>query len=457
MEKKHPVKALAYLAAIWLLPFVGVIVYLLFGRDYRKRKLYSGKGAIDAQQIEKWKQGAVVFNTNDHKDILDLLAPYDRMARMLFSDDQSLLSFSNSVDIIRNGEDFFDRLFDDISAAGHHIHLEFFIIENGIIADRLAELLINKASQGIHVRIIYDDIGSRKLTKSYIRNLRNNGVEIYPFMPVRFIKFTDKINYRDHRKIVVIDGSIAYTGGINLSDRYDNRLDNAMYWRDTQVRITGDAALSVQLRFLLNWQFVSGLTCLPDKNLFPDLNVTARLPMQILAGGPDYDHPGLVDMFALACNLARKRISITTPYFVPPEVLQRALISASLSGVVVEVIIPLKSDSRLLDLANCAFLDDMIDAGVKIYQYKKGFIHAKTLVVDEYFSTVGTTNLDYRSFDIDFEINAVFYDRATALQLLDDFMHDKSDSVCIDRETWRSRSFMAKFKESVARIFGPVL
>lgn len=457
MEKKHPVKALAYLAAVWLLPFAGIILYLLFGRDYRKRKLYSRKGALDAQHIAKWKEGALVFKTDNHKELLDSMAPYDKMARMLFSDDQSLLSLCNSVDILRNGEMFFDRLFEDIESALHHIHLEFFIFENGVIADRLAEILINKASEGVRVRIIYDDIGSRKLAKSYIRNLRDNGVEIYSFMPVKFIKFTDKVNYRDHRKIVVIDGKIAYTGGINLSDRYDNRLENSMYWRDTQVRITGDAALSVQLRFLLNWQFVSGLNCLPDSDFFPENSITGSLPMQILAGGPDYDQPGLIDMFALACNLAKERICLTTPYFVPPEVVQRALISAALSGVEVELIIPLKGDSRLLDLANKAFLDDMIDAGVKVYQYQKGFIHAKTLVVDGYFSTVGTTNLDYRSFDIDFEINAVLYDRATAQQLIDHFNDDKSNSKYIDPEEWHSRSFYDKFKESVARVFGPVL
>lgn len=457
MEKKNPVKALAYLAAVFLLPFVGIGLYLLFGREYRKRKLFSRKGSIDTRHIEQWKSCDTLFSPSVSKEIVDSMKPFDKVSRILWSDDQSILSACNSAEILNNGEVFFPRLFDDIRNAKNHIHLEFFTIEEGLVANELGEMLRKKVEEGVAVRVIYDDIGSRSLPYSYVEKLLGYGVKIYPFMPVRFIRFTDKVNYRDHRKIVVIDGKIAYTGGINLSDRYDNRCENEMYWRDTQVRIIGEAVLSVQLRFLLNWQFVSKENLTVNKSFFPVIEEAGQLPVQIIADGPDYDQPGMIDMFSNACNLARKRICLVTPYFVPPEVIQRALMSAALSGVSVEIIIPFKGDSKSLDLANRAFVEDMLEAGVKIWFYKKGFVHSKTMVVDNFFSTVGTTNLDYRSFDIDFEINAVFYDKDMADQLINDFEEDKRDSIPVIMEEWKNRPWHRRFLESFAKLFGPVL
>lgn len=457
MEKKHPVKALAYIAAVFFIPFVGIILYLIFGRDYRKRKLYSRKGMIDEKQIAQWKENNILQKIIEGDASLQLLKPFDKVAKMLWSDDKSILSTANIVDILINGEGAFSRIFEDLEAAKNHIHLEYFTIEEGNIADKLADILIRKVSQGVTVRVIYDDIGSRKLSTSYVKRLRLGGVSIFPFMPVRFIRFTDKINYRDHRKIVIIDGKIAYTGGINISDRYINNANSRIYWRDTHVRIVGAAVHSIQLRFMLNWQFVSGTTCNMDLSYFPAITPFAGIPMQVVSSGPDSDQPTMADMYALACSLAQRKISICTPYFVPPETIQRALISAALSGIEVEIIIPQKSDSKILDQANYSYIEEMLHAGVNIYLYTKGFIHAKTLVVDDFFSTIGTTNLDYRSFDIDFEINAVFYDFTIASSLMEDFRSDKRDSIQLDYTQWKSRPFMHRFKESVARLLGPVL
>ncbi|MDD3010133.1 MAG: cardiolipin synthase [Bacteroidales bacterium] len=457
LEKKHPVKALAYLAAVFLLPVAGILLYLFFGRDYRKRKLFSRKGTVDARQISQWKAGISFLAPNVDASFIQSMVPYDKIIRLLYSNDHSVLTTNNACNLLRNGEQLFPALFADCRRAKHHIHLEFFIVEEGSIATELAGILLERAAAGVSVRFIYDDIGSRKLSDHYISRLRQGGILMCPFMPVRFVRFTDKVNYRDHRKIVIIDGKIAYTGGINISDRYDNRLKNKVFWRDTQLRIVGDAVLSFQLRFLLNWQFVSGNRYSVTPEFFPDTSGEAVLPMQVIAGGPDYDQPGIVDMYASAIALATRRIALTTPYFVPPEVIQRALIAAALSGVEVEMIVPYRSDSRMLDWANRAFFDDMIEAGVKIYYYKKGFIHSKTMVVDDFFCTIGTTNLDYRSFDIDFEINAVIYSHSFSVELMKDFCADKENSVLIDKNAWKSRTLVHRFAESVARLLGPVL
>lgn len=457
MEKKDPVKALAYLTAVFLIPFVGIALYLLFGREYRKRKLFSRKGYIDSKQIEQWRSIDSLFAPTVTDDILKRISPFDRVSRLLWANDQSVLSLRNEAEIMNNGEVFFPRFFDDIRDAQNHIHIEFFKIEEGTVAEEMAEILISKAKEGVTVRVIYDDLGSRRLPYSYVKKLLNNGVKIYAFMPVRFIRFTDKVNYRNHRKIVIVDGEIAYTGGMNISDRYHNSLNNTMYWRDTQVRITGEAVHSMQLRFLLNWQFVSGENVSSGADFFPLGRGKGDLPLQIIADGPDSDQPGMIDMFSNACNLAQKCIYIVTPYFVPPEVIKRALISAAYSGVDVQIIIPFRSDSKTLDLVNRAFVEEMLEAGVKMWFYTKGFIHSKTMVVDDFFSTIGTTNLDYRSFDIDFEINAVFYDKMMAARLVNDFEKDKTDSEQILLEKWKKRSLIRRFKESLARLFGPVL
>ena len=457
MEKKHPVKALAYIAAVFFIPFVGIILYLVFGREYRKRKLYSRKGMMDEEQISLWRKNRIFQNSQRVEEWINQLKPFDKVAKLLYSDDQSLLSSSNKAEILINGEETFFRIFKDLENAKIQIHLEYFIVEDGDLANKFADILIRKAAENVAVRMIYDDIGSRKLSASYIARLRKGGVAVFPFMPVKFIRFTDKINYRDHRKIVIVDGKIAYTGGINISDRYINNGKNRVFWRDTQVRIVGEAVHSIQLRFMLNWQFVCDTKCNLDMSFFPPVTPFTGIPMQVVSSGPDSDQPAMADMYALSCNLAQRKIAICTPYFVPPETIQRALISAALSGVEVEIIIPRKSDSVFLDQANYSYIEEMLAAGVKIYLYKKGFIHAKVMVIDNFFSTVGTTNLDYRSFNIDFEINAVFYDHDTAARLMEDFERDKNESVELDYTQWKSRPFINRFKESVARLLGPVL
>lgn len=458
LENKNPLKTHSYLLLLLLLPVLGILIYFFFGQNLRKKKIFAKRKLINKAFGQKYIDD---FLDNTHRlEVPDEFRPleqYDKLIQFLVKD-LSPLSMNNKVDVLRNGEEKFPALMKAIEEAQQHIHIEYYIFSNDDIGHPLSQLLIKKAIEGVKVRIIADGVGSLGLKRSYIRTMREHGIEIYKFMPVLFPAFTSKINYRNHRKIVVIDGKIGFTGGINLNDRYINNGKHKLYWRDTHLRLEGEAVKTLQFQFLLSWQFVSGMEPKIDEQIFPVFNHDiGKQCIQINASGPDWELASIMDSFLLALNSARSQIKIVTPYFIPTNSIMHAITTIARSGVKVEIMIPYQGDSWIVQAASLSYLKELLNAGVLVYLYKKGFIHAKAIIVDETFASVGTANMDSRSFNMNYEINTYIYEKSLALTLIDQFESDKKDCVLIKLEDWKNRKTTQKLKESICRLLAPLL
>ncbi|WP_179339593.1 cardiolipin synthase [Winogradskyella ludwigii] len=453
-KKLNPTKALSYIIGLLALPFLGLIVYYLFGQEYRKTKLFSRKNVLN-QSIVKKIQSQLELDTKEINEVDELLDQKSKLIPLLYNSEKSKLTINNKVTLIKNGDDKFKLLFKDIEEAKTHIHLEYFIIKDDKIGTELLNLLCKKAKSGLEVRIAIDDVGS-SISSQMKKKLKDCGIEMFPFMPVRFSNLTGKMNYRNHRKIVVIDGKIGYVGGINVSDSYVNA-NNDRYWRDTHIRIVGEAVKPLQILFFTTWDFVSDGELEIAKTYFPDHDYKENVPLQIAASGPDTDWSNIMEAIFVAITNAEDHVYITTPYFIPnPEILTALQVIAR-SNITVKIIVPKTSDSWIAEYATNSYLEMLLEAGVEVYHYTKGFIHAKTMVVDGVFSTVGTTNMDYRSFNINFEVNALIYNKKIGSELTTFFNDDLKDCEKLDLKSWQQRSKRTKLIESTARLMAPLL
>ncbi|MEZ4793005.1 MAG: cardiolipin synthase [Gelidibacter sp.] len=386
----------------------------------------------------------------------ELLDDRIKLVKLLNSNKNAPLTLNNELEFIKNGEHKFKLLLEDLKNAEDHIHLEYYILRDDKIGTQIIDVLCDKALKGISVKLSIDDVGS-SITRKSKNRLTRCGVEWFSFMPVLFPRFTGRMNYRDHRKIAIIDGKIGYIGGINISDTYINYDDSESYWRDTHLRIVGEAVKSLQIHFLMNWEFVSSSQVDIQKSYFPAEECQSKIAMQIAASGPDTDWASIMEVIFTAIVTSEKYVYITTPYFIPNDQIITALQVASKSGVEVRLLIPKESDSWTAKHATNSYLECLMEANVKIYRYCKGFIHAKTIVVDDMFSTVGTSNMDNRSFNINFEINAIVYNEEKSLELKSHFLEDLKDSEEIDYERWMNRSKLQKLQESYCRLWAPLL
>ena len=373
-----------------------------------------------------------------------------------------MLTANNDVKLLVNGENKFPEVIKALESAKNHIHIEYYIYEDDEIGKTIEQLLIKKAKEGVQVRFIFDDFGSKGIRHNLSGRLNKGGVEAYPFYKVRFIKFASRLNYRNHRKIIIVDGSLAFVGGINVSDRYINNTENSksLFWRDTHLRIEGSGVTYLQYVFLCDWNFCAGQHLHPDDQFFPPVSTLKTIGnkiVQIAASGPDSDHPTILFTVLQAINLAYKQILITTPYFIPGQSILDALIVSSLGGVNVKLLVPGKSDSAIVNAASRSYYEDLLNAGVEVYLYQKGFVHAKTLVADDKIAIVGTANMDARSFDLNFEVNAIIYDEAIAKDLAEAFFEDIRTAERIDKIQWAQRGFSKQLGEKMARLLSPVL
>ena len=345
-----------------------------------------------------------------------------------------------------------------MAGAKHHIHLEYYIFEQDDTGKTIIELLITKAKEGVQVRFIYDDFGSPAIKNKIEKRLKDAGVEIYPFHKVHFYLLANRINYRNHRKIVVIDGQTGFVGGINVSDKYINNKKQKLYWRDTHIRIDGPGVFYLQYIFITDWNF-----CCPKKlklkneYFVQNMAVKEDVYVQIVSSGPDSVQPSVLFSVLEAIYLATKEILITTPYFIPGDSILDALRIASLSGISVKLLVPGKCDSKLVNAASKVNYNDLLQAGVEIYIYQKGFVHAKTLVTDGKMSMIGTANMDHRSFELNFEVNAIIYDAAFAEKMRTIFFEDLKNAEKLNAEKWYKRSFFTQLPEKIAKIFSPSL
>lgn len=455
LENRNPLKTHSYLLLLLLLPLLGIVIYLFFGQNIRKRKIFAKKRLINQAFGDQYFQNRVE-NSEIDEIIPPHLTQFERVIRFL-KKDLSPLTQNNKVTLLNNGEEKFPELMKAMREARHHIHIEYYIYEEGDIGNQIAEILMERARAGVTVRMIVDGVGSLSLSKGFFKRLKRAGVQVVEFMPVLFPSFTSKINYRNHRKIVVVDGMIGFTGGINISDRYINNGKFKTYWRDTHVKIEGEAVKTLQFLFILSWQFVTQQEILPEGEFFPEFTQKGTDLVQINASGPDWELASIMDSFFLAINSARKHVRIATPYFIPNESIMDAIITAARSDVKVELIIPRESDSWIVKSASRSFVKQLLEADVKVYFYEKGFLHSKVIIIDDRFASVGSANMDYRSFDLNHEVNAYLYDQDVVQELISHFESDQQDSSLVDFERWKNRKLWPKLKESVCRLLAPLL
>lgn len=471
-DTQNNTKALAYLLFAVFVPIVGIIFYFFFGNNIRKNKMYTKKLIKDHNSYELLREYMITEANEIYESGNPIIKKNKELTRLLLYN-RSPLTAGNQVTLLRNGEEKFKHLFHDIENAKETIHLEYYIWEDDPFTHELKDLLIKKHKEGVTIRIVYDDWGSKSIRKKYVKELRSVGIDAHPFNEVKFIALANRVNYRNHRKIAIIDGKIAYIGGINVSKRYINAPDiKKLFWRDTHVRIQGPGINYLQYIFLNDFNFCSNTETelerkffytehqkkQSESNSFPTFHSEKDgAIVQIAASGPDSDVPTIMFSILQMVNLATKEILITTPYMIPNESTLDAIRVQSLSGVDIKLLLPYDSDSKLVNFCARSFYTELLRSGVQIYLYKKGFIHAKTMVVDGIVATVGTANMDMRSFDMNFEVNAIIYDERIAGELKLHFQVDLQDAEKLTLNEWRKRPLFQKFMERIARLFAPLL
>jgi cardiolipin synthase len=455
LENKNPLKTHSYLLALVLIPIVGLLVYVLFGQDYRRHKMFSRKAAVDQARINEYAEAQLELASQHELIEDDEIRKRADIIKLLLSNTRSFLTKKNKISLLINGEKKFPELIKCLQEANDHIHIEYYIFDEDTIGNEIAQLLADKARKGVTVRFIYDDVGTSHIHKSYKKIFDAAGVEYHPFMPV-YIPKLSRANYRDHRKIVVIDGKTGFVGGMNVADRYINK-NNRTTWRDTHLKVEGEAVNSLQIVFMLNWYFVSKNTLPFSGRYFPGTYVSGNQCMQIAASGPDSDWASIMQAFFKAISTAKSQVLITTPYFIPNEPILTALSTAALGGVDVQIIFPYKGDNKIVHAASMSYMKEVLEAGVKVHLYTGGFNHSKIMVVDGLLSSVGTANMDFRSFDQNFEVNAFIYDKKIAQELTDQFNEDVTHCIPLQLNRWHQRPVRRRLAESASRLLAPLL
>ena len=446
-ENRNPLKSLPWLVVLLLAPIVGLVCYFFFGQNLSKRRAISRRTR---------KQLANYLEQNEQEDHPALPGRFLPLSHLLSHNGQAVPLYGTRYEIFTAGMQKMESLLRDIKQAEHHIHLQYYIIDNDRAGAMLREALIERARAGVEVRLLYDDVGSRGVRKKFFDELVAAGGEVHSFLHVQFPRFTSKVNYRNHRKMVIIDGCVGYIGGMNIADRYLYGSELGP-WRDTHFRIEGGGVQGLQHAFLSDWyattrQRIEGTTYFLAQAISEEQNV-----IQLLSGGPFGKWRVLLQAVSMAVMRARRRIWIETPYFLPSETLNNALQTAALAGVDVRLILPLRSDSRAVDLAIHSYIDDMMRAGVKIYFYMAGFLHSKLVLIDDELAVFGSSNMDFRSFEHNFEINAFAYDPKLVGRLSALVEEDLTRCHLLTPAEWFNRPRLRKFAESVMRLFSPLL
>jgi len=455
IQKGDPLRTISWIMVMIALPLIGIFLYVFFGRNYRKEKIFSRKGLAELERFGSLIEEQYSKITADETNADDAISSKKHLMTLALKNSKAVLTLNNKLDVLNNGKETFDAIKEELEKAKHHIHLEYYIIEADETGIQIRDILIKKAKEGIEVRLIYDDVGSWSLDEEFLLPLTNAGVEYYPFMPVRFPRFTNKINYRNHRKIIVIDGEVGFVGGLNIADRYIKGNSKIGNWRDTHLRIHGEAANALQVIFLTDWYFVSDIYLVGDQYLKRKKPKETCL-MQIITSGPDSDWASIMQVYFYAISSAKKHVYISSPYLLPNESILTALKTVALSGVDVRIMLPKKSDSHLVFWASLSYVSELLEAGIKVYFYTAGFNHGKLLMVDSVFVSVGTANMDIRSFDQNFEVNALIYDTEVAEKMEADFLTDLFNCDITLLEEWNKRPKWHLVQESFSRLFSPL-
>ncbi|HXQ49268.1 MAG TPA: cardiolipin synthase [Thermoplasmata archaeon] len=454
-ERRDPESILAWLFTVITLPIVGFVLYLIFGFKYFKTRAFGLKSTGDQATLDRVRKGLELGFLDETQANLGGLTAYQDLARLLWTDSAAFLSTGNKVEVFADGNAKFDALFQAIAGAKSHIHLEYYILRYDGLGRKLLEALEAKAREGVKVRILYDDLGN-KIPRLRYRPLTALGGRVSGFYRAILPSFGFRINYRNHRKIAVIDGAVAFLGGFNVGDEYLG-LGPLGAWRDTAVRIHGPAVRSLQLRFLLDWNYATkeGLTLAPA--YFSPPSKVGPAFVQIVSGGPDTTWNPIREQYVKMVHSATRTCYLQTPYFIPDVSVMTALRIAALSGVDVRIMIPSKADMPFVHWASLANVGDLLEAGVRVFGYDAGFLHAKTVTIDDCVTSIGTANWDLRSFKWNFETDAVVYDRAFAETYRKIFEGDMTRSTEITKASYAKRTRATRFKESTCRLFSGAL
>jgi len=449
MDNRQPAKTMAWVLVLSFLPVVGIIFYIIFGVNWRRER------AISRRSISELTKGNLI--AFEEQQDLHIPSRYKGIVN-LFKNNESMPFKNNQIDFFLDGYQFFPALLREIAAAKDHIHIEFFIFENDALGRLLSDALIQKAREGVEVRLIYDDVGCWRVRRNFFSRMMEAGVQVMPFLPVRIPSLTSKVNCRNHRKVVVIDGSVGFIGGFNVAMRYVKGLKH-LAWRDTMIRVEGGVVCAMQGTFLIDWCFVSG-EVINDAKYYPAPSETIQNNCigQIVISGPFSPYPEIMEGYVNILTTARHYVYLESPYFMPTEPVLFAMKTAARSGVDVRLIVPLKGDSRFVAWASRSFLREIDKAGVKVYFYNQGFIHSKLMVSDNSFCTFGSTNVDFRSFENNFESNLFFYDEGLALRARSIFMRDLDASLPLaDVGYMQRQNVFIHLWESATRLVSPVL
>lgn len=461
LERKNPQSTYAWLLFLWMVPILGFLFYLFFSQNLTKHKIFKYNTPENIRYHHMLRDQQRSLSNIISIDPNSPIEKYQHSIEFHLNVSQSLYTNNNDVEIFTNGYKKFDALFHAMESANSSIHVEYYIIKNDTLTAKLIDILTRKALEGLEVRLLFDAMGGRYLPRSVIESFQSAGGKVGEFFPSKFKMLNLRVNYRNHRKIVVIDGVIGFVGGYNVGNEYLG-LDKKMgYWRDTHLKITGSAAYELQLRFLLDWRASSSEELLIDEErlnqFFPNIPQKSGAGIQIVSSGPDKINQQIKQGFLRLINNAEDYILIQSPYFVPDESILEALKIALLSGIDVRIMIPNKPDHIFIYWVTLSYVGELIEYGAKIFIYENGFLHAKTIVVDDSVCSVGSCNFDIRSFRLNFETNAFIYDKKVATQLKNIFVEDIKKCTYYNKELYQNRSRRIKIKESISRLFSPLL
>lgn len=456
LERKNASSTWAWIMVLFFIPILGFLLYLVFGRKLSNRyefkwnkKRKQGVEKEVAEQLKKIKNNNFTFKQ-------DVLKEYQDLYYLHLKHNNALYSQDNDIEIFTDGTDKFKSLITDLEEAKDHIHLLYYIIREDQLGTKIANVLIKKAQLGIEVRMLYDDMGSRSLSNKFIKRLEAAGVQVDAFFPPLIPKINFKLNFRNHRKLAIIDGKIGYIGGFNIGDEYLGKSRKFGYWRDTHLRINGNAVKDMQNRFILDWNQASRNVIGYDKRFYVG-EAQGDVGVQIVSSGPDSEWEQIKYGYIKMILMAKEYVYIQTPYFIPDESLMDALRIAALSGVKIKLMIPNKPDHPFVYWATLSHVGELLKENAEVYLYQNGFLHAKTLVVDGKIASVGTANIDVRSFRLNFEVNAFLYDTEIAEKLVGIFEEDIKLSTQMTQRLYEKRSIGIKFKESISRLLSPIL
>ena len=451
MDNRQPAKTMAWALVIWFVPVVGIVFYLFFGVNTRKERHVSERSMnqLTKRSMLEFAEQQNLHLPEKHKPLIDLF----------INQNLSLPFKDNKIEIYSDGYQFFPALLAAIREAKSHIHVDMYIFAEDALGQLVADALIAKAKEGVEVRLIYDDVGCWNVSHQFFERMREEGIEVASFLPVRFPSFTSKVNYRNHRKIIVIDGTTGFIGGMNIALRYVKGT-GTMPWRDTMLKVTGGAVYALQRAFLVDWYFVDR-TLLSDRKYYPPMigsqQTANNCLAQVVTSGPVTPYPEIMQGFVRVILGARRYLYLETPYFLPNDSILFALKTAALAGVDVRVLCPMYCDARFVEWASRSYLKEVLEAGVKVSLYKTGFLHSKLMVCDDSITTCGSTNLDFRSFENNFEANIFFYDEGVALRMKKVFLKDQEQSVALEQVPGRMHGgFLVRLWESITRMLSPL-